>query len=731
MAINRFTQRVAAQPEFYQTNLDALRIGLEGKQQRYDKYQMLSDQIGETSINAMDPDRAGANALVRRYNEMLDKTVDQYSGDYSKMGKDLYGLARTIKQDLSPGGQGHAYETSFKNYNEWLNRSREAAAKGIINPEQLDAANAYMLSQYKGAVKDPVTQAYSTFNSTEIAPYVEAQEVVKQAIMAAIPKKVQEGVWHVDENNLIWKKTSTGRELLTQQELMEIGRNALQSHGGYQTYKNQMSQFGRPIDETMENLAIQTWAQARDVDNRVYDESIMVNPFLRDRMKGSSEELPARTEQRYRITEGYNTNPEAQRNMGDIPSYAKDNILGATGRSIGEDLTGSFSTSLKQEGWKFLNNPFVKAITGWANPSMMAGTKSPVNAISQIFTEGVTNKNMEELVGSLNIANETALNPYRVTNAFNAPSLVQSLLKGREVIASKGFDGYVGTTEFDETFGPEGKLIIENMKKAPESVLNTSGNNRKKSKAFIENYTSYLADQTSKIDTYIEADEHAADTYYGRYIGNNSYKSGRYSGVSNKGVRFDNLTFDDALKAMGIKAAEWDEYAKDNKNLVAGYSLPSSPLGAGPLFFSPKGGTARMVLQDTEARTVNSVMPFDQLQQVDPISKVSPIVSLGVGPTNVFYRQVDTSGFDPRTGDYQKGQRKVERIELVSPNDPPELGPGNADMDENGQMYYKENGPYRVFITSLDEVAKTWAEMGGIDKVPGTEKKMIPMSKAQ
>jgi hypothetical protein len=64
-AINRYTQRTPAQPDFYKTPLEPMLAALQMKQQKYDQYAALADEIGATSIDALDADRA--RLLIQLY----------------------------------------------------------------------------------------------------------------------------------------------------------------------------------------------------------------------------------------------------------------------------------------------------------------------------------------------------------------------------------------------------------------------------------------------------------------------------------------------------------------------------------------------------------------------------------------------------------------------------------------------------------------------------------------
>lgn len=91
-------------------------MGLEAKQQRYDKYQGFADELYNMQLDTLDADRAGANNILQGYQKSIDSIVDESGRDYSNLGPQLHKMGRNIMKDFSPGGQARAMIDQKANY---------------------------------------------------------------------------------------------------------------------------------------------------------------------------------------------------------------------------------------------------------------------------------------------------------------------------------------------------------------------------------------------------------------------------------------------------------------------------------------------------------------------------------------------------------------------------------------------------------------------------------------
>jgi hypothetical protein len=284
MAINRFTQRQAAQFDPYTPPLDVLQGALQMKQAQYEKYYALADELGQTKMNALDPDRARANTIIRGYNDRIEKVAQEYGGDYSRMGKDLLSLTRQIKRDFSPGGEAHAIEYNYSDYQKWLERQQELLKKGSIKASQLNAGSKYLLSNYTGIGEfDAQTGRFNRIGLEEINPYVDINELVTEYGEPIISNALEQVGWTLSEDGRVWVKNKVGVEEVSRERVMKVLSQGIMSNRGYMDYAQQMDRFGAPIDpaevEMALNRGMDTFAfrkEERDVDFK-YDKKWLID----------------------------------------------------------------------------------------------------------------------------------------------------------------------------------------------------------------------------------------------------------------------------------------------------------------------------------------------------------------------------------------------------------------------------------------------------------------------
>lgn len=269
---NRYFQYQAAQPVFSQVPLEYLQAGLQAKQQRYDVYQGLADELYNMQLDSLDPDRAAANAMLQDYQQDIDALVDDFKGDYSSMGPSLHKLGRTITKDFSPGGKARAIIDQKNMYEKDKALYQEMTAKGVLTADQYNAWNAHVLSNYKGVGDiDPLTQTYASIELPTITKPYEANELIDYFAKNIIPEKMQKGHWYT-KDGVLWRKTVHGEEVVTPERVRAIVRQGLESHDGFMDYYDQMRQFGAPMDDNAIDMAIdravRTYAYKHTTDDQ-------------------------------------------------------------------------------------------------------------------------------------------------------------------------------------------------------------------------------------------------------------------------------------------------------------------------------------------------------------------------------------------------------------------------------------------------------------------------------
>lgn len=290
MAFNRFMTRTPMQFSFYKEPLDVLSNALQIRQQTFDKNAALADQLLSTSINAMDQDRAAANTITRGYQSTIDNLAEKYQGDYSKMSRELLGLARQVRKDFTTGGEAFAYEYNKNLYDKWVDFSQKAtlSPRGpSVNQVNLGAN--YINKQYTGAGFNKNTGTFNTIQTPQLVEYQEMSDLVDNFAKSVVPNKVASGEWEVS-NGKVWYKNKVGVQEVTSDRIQAAVAQGLSGHQGWQAYSKQMEQFGAPISpETYAaqiNRAVNTYAYRW----KESDQDIQVNPFALEDYKNSAKE---------------------------------------------------------------------------------------------------------------------------------------------------------------------------------------------------------------------------------------------------------------------------------------------------------------------------------------------------------------------------------------------------------------------------------------------------------
>lgn len=285
-AINRYFQRQAAQPEFYQEPLQMLAVALDAKQKRYDQGLALSEELYQTSLNALPQDRARADQIINSYQSSIDDIVEKSGGDYSTIQPHLYKLKRQIFKDFSPGGEAQAIETMFKRYNTALEAERKRIGKETT-ANQLGSMMNWFDQTYQGiGTKDPVTGSYTgMMELPSIAKYVDVnqlatdygKEIVASKLKNVKPTDAKLGEWF-QQNGKIWTKTSLGIEEITPERVRKVIEQGLLSNDEFKNYVRQLSKFGSPVAEEDIQNAIGRAVDTFSYRNVEYDQDMRFDP---------------------------------------------------------------------------------------------------------------------------------------------------------------------------------------------------------------------------------------------------------------------------------------------------------------------------------------------------------------------------------------------------------------------------------------------------------------------
>lgn len=251
MAINRFSKTTPVQFVLPKTPLEPLIGALESKQRRYDQGFALADELSNQYIDALEQDRARANAITGGWQERIDNIVEGYEGDYSQVYKDLYGLKRDIKKSFSPQGEAGAIQLSKKNYTDRLKAERDRLAKGDITEKQLEWWQQNTLGGYTGIGEmDPVTGAYNVLDPENIAKYVNPDELLHEALGNIAAQEGGEEVVSIGGQWMV--KNGTKYEVITPERVQSAVMGTLGNNPEYLNYVSQLAGWqGLDVKDTI------------------------------------------------------------------------------------------------------------------------------------------------------------------------------------------------------------------------------------------------------------------------------------------------------------------------------------------------------------------------------------------------------------------------------------------------------------------------------------------------
>lgn len=279
MAGNLYFNRQAAQPSFYQEPLQYLEGALQQKQQRYDSYLALSDELSNMQIDSRDADRARANTILQGFQTDIDKAVEGAGGDYSNIGAQLHSIGRGINKSLSPGNAGYEIASRKVDFDKADAQKRELVARGVIPERQYAAWKGYEMNKYQGiGTKNVNTGLFNPMELSETSKAFEVSDLVDKFAKQIVPTNISSGKWKRGSDGTLWEYNKYGKQEVTPERVREVVMEGLQSHQGWQDYSSQMQLFGDPISSQEVNSAIDRAVNTFAFKNVQTDHNIRFTP---------------------------------------------------------------------------------------------------------------------------------------------------------------------------------------------------------------------------------------------------------------------------------------------------------------------------------------------------------------------------------------------------------------------------------------------------------------------
>jgi hypothetical protein len=257
MAINEFDyvpqQRVIDTyvPLPYQEINHALAVD----QNKYDVNEAQNEENEDNFLKVMslERDTAHRDEILKRYRQEMADKYDAVKGDYGQLGSFVKSQSRKIKSDLAYGALGTIH-------NNYLARQRDL--EEIDNNKDLTHDQKQYLKQAAydnyGGVQRELGQGetYNRYSGIPGAKYINREKLAEYLGKDYKANKIKTGVWSEGADGKIYKKTSYGKEEVTEREIYEGVMPTLQSHPELTAYMRQEAAskfYGNP-DATEDDI---------------------------------------------------------------------------------------------------------------------------------------------------------------------------------------------------------------------------------------------------------------------------------------------------------------------------------------------------------------------------------------------------------------------------------------------------------------------------------------------
>jgi len=243
------TLQLAGQQEVtpWQLPFDELARGLKQKQNTQDAAikDLEAQKELAAKLNSLPQDRVEAISLIDNIytqSNALSTGVDLTTREGMTA---VQMLKDGVRKEFSPGGKANAIETNLNTYNEWDKRQQEKLAKGTIKKEQYEFGSKFLMNNYSGVGEfNPITGMYNSFNTEEIADYVNVNDRIKELVKdtKANATDVTTDAISGDQKWII--TTTNGVEEVTEREIMDIAIQKLYRDDNTISYLSQNQKFG-------------------------------------------------------------------------------------------------------------------------------------------------------------------------------------------------------------------------------------------------------------------------------------------------------------------------------------------------------------------------------------------------------------------------------------------------------------------------------------------------------
>lgn len=136
---NRYERSQVIDYKPYLPPVEMYAKALEMKQQKFDAYRGVAEEMGSKYIDGLQQDSPRARQIESELQAKIDAEVAKVGGDYSKLAPALYKLKRDVNKMFGAGGEAYAIAQNKKNLMEAEKLEQARYKKGDIRADQLSA----------------------------------------------------------------------------------------------------------------------------------------------------------------------------------------------------------------------------------------------------------------------------------------------------------------------------------------------------------------------------------------------------------------------------------------------------------------------------------------------------------------------------------------------------------------------------------------------------------------
>lgn len=464
------TLQLAGQQEVtpWQLPFDELARGLQQKQNTQDAAikDIETQKDLAAKLNSLPQDRREAIGLIDNIytqSNALSTGVDLTTREGMTA---VQMLKDGVRKEFSPGGKANAIETNLNTFNEWDKRQQEKLAKGTIKKEQYELTSKFLMNNYSGVGEfNPITGMYNSFNTEEIADYVNVNDRLKELVKdtKANATKVTTDAFSGDEKWII--TTTNGVEEVTEREIMEIAIQKLYRDDNTISYLSQNQKIGALPEGSFYN-----------------SETGEYTPYM-------LEVIQDRNTKEFISREDYNNLTEQE----------KSNYIIGESLNPGHYLTPTIQAVASELGFKnkefsqtFRVNSFEEMNHAYSLENMVTNYNFESPGMTVNSPGGITGASVEKFINSSEKAAQSTLDRYLDSNPNT---------KNLEVTPEQWLSGDI-PEEISANFTPE--LIQEISFKLNRMALEKDAEEQRLSQAETKAGKDKLTNQALKLENYIE-----------------------------------------------------------------------------------------------------------------------------------------------------------------------------------------------------------------------------------